>query len=120
MLITLYSNIGGVVFFTNDGLNNNPLGMSSSISTNTWYNVTLIREGNGITNGYKAYLNGSFTGSSNTGTWSATTTLWVGSRSDVTNQAFSGNIGTVLGYSRALTATEVLQNFNAQKARFGL
>jgi hypothetical protein len=33
---------------------------------------------------------------------------------------FNGNIGTTLIYNRALSADEVLQNYNAQKGRFGL
>jgi hypothetical protein len=33
---------------------------------------------------------------------------------------FLGNIYVLQGYNRALSAAEVLQNFNAQKARFGL
>jgi len=36
------------------------------------------------------------------------------------NQAFGGNITIVKVYNRALTATEVLQNYNATKSRFGL
>jgi hypothetical protein len=33
---------------------------------------------------------------------------------------FQGNIGSVSFYNRALTAQEILQNYNAQKSRFGL
>jgi hypothetical protein len=33
---------------------------------------------------------------------------------------FDGKIGVTMAYARAITASEVLQNFNAQKARFGL
>jgi hypothetical protein len=33
---------------------------------------------------------------------------------------FSGNVATAKVYNRALSASEVLQNFNAQKGRFGL
>ena len=33
---------------------------------------------------------------------------------------FPGNVANVLVYNRALTATEVLQNYNAIKSRFGL
>jgi hypothetical protein len=32
----------------------------------------------------------------------------------------TGNIASVQIYNRALTAQEVLQNYNAQKGRFGL
>jgi hypothetical protein len=33
---------------------------------------------------------------------------------------FNGNIGQTMVYNRALTSTEVTQNFNATKSRFGL
>jgi hypothetical protein len=35
-------------------------------------------------------------------------------------ELFQGRIANVSVYNRALSATEVLQNFNAQKSRFGL
>ena len=38
----------------------------------------------------------------------------------VYNGAYVGKIYQVLAYNKALSSTEVLQNFNAQKARFGL
>ena len=36
------------------------------------------------------------------------------------HDTFGGNIPSVLMYNRALSATEIQQNYNAQKARFGL
>lgn len=36
------------------------------------------------------------------------------------NQQFNGRIGVARIYDRALSASEVLQNYNAQKSRFGL
>ena len=119
LLITLDGSAQSISFWTNDGLSGNILGVPT-ILTNIWYNITFVREGNSISNGYKTYLNGTFRGSANTGSWSTTSTLWVGSRSDVSVQAFNGMIGGVTGYNRALSAAEILQNFNAQKARFGL
>jgi hypothetical protein len=35
-------------------------------------------------------------------------------------EIWNGNISSVMIYNRALTATEVLQNYNATKSRFGL
>ena len=35
-------------------------------------------------------------------------------------QNFNGNIASALIYDRALTATEISQNYNAQKGRYGL
>ena len=36
------------------------------------------------------------------------------------NEFFSGSISTVQIYNRALSASEVLQNYNAQKSRYNL
>jgi hypothetical protein len=33
---------------------------------------------------------------------------------------FNGNIASVVYYDRALSATEILQNYNVTKTRFGL
>lgn len=86
---------------------------SPNISTNTWYNVTYVREGNNITNGYKAYWNGLFTGAQNTVTWAAgTSTIWIANRSNV-SQPFNGLIANAMVYTRALSASEILQNYNA-------
>jgi hypothetical protein len=45
--------------------------------------------------------------------------LAIGS-TDIVNRAFKGRIANVLIYNRELTTAEILQNFNAQKSRFGL
>jgi hypothetical protein len=46
---------------------------------------------------------------------------YLGGRSDgFANQPWNGNIGPVHIYNRALSSTEVLQNYNATKDRFGL
>jgi hypothetical protein len=37
-----------------------------------------------------------------------------------TSATFSGSMGNVMVYNRALSASEVLQNYNAQKSRFNL
>jgi len=42
--------------------------------------------------------------------------LWTGGNS----YAFQGKIAVVQMYNRALSATEISQNYNAQKSRFGL
>ena len=111
--------IGTLTFWTTDGLSPNTLG-TSTFAINNWYNVTFVREGQSVTNGYKAYINGALTGSANTSTaWTTSGTLWIGSRSDIATQGFQGSQGLFMAYNRALTAGEVLQNYNAQRTRFG-
>jgi hypothetical protein len=70
--------------------------------------------------GYKKlYLNGSEVASgTNTGTNTGSRTRYIGGRG--ANFPFNGKIPLVRVYTAALTATEVTQNYNAQKSRFGL
>ena len=69
-----------------------------------------------------AYLNGALinsgvkTGPLNTGD---TGVLEIG-KDDTFSRFLNGNIAQVLIYNRALTATEVTQNFNALRGRYGL
>jgi len=109
-----YNNLG---FWAND-LDGDSLS-TPTISINTWYKVVFVREGNNIVGGYKAYLNGILYGNANTTNWSTNGTLSVGGRTDIA-QFFNGSIAQVLIYNRALTATEIQQNFNATRGRFGI
>ena len=117
-LVLLDDDTSNLGFWTNDALSGSALS-TPTISTNTWYNVVFVREGNSITGGYKAYLNGILYGNANTGTWSTTASLSVGGRTDV-SQPLNGNISQVLIYNRALSALEVSQNFNALRGRYGI
>lgn len=116
MLMLLDGNTTSMGFWTPDGLGGGSLNMDS-ISANTWYNAVFVREGNSITNGYKTYLNGVFKGQANTGTWSSSDYVWLGGRSGQ-SQYLNGNIACAMVYNKALTAAEVLQNYNALKNRF--
>lgn len=118
MLMLLTNGRNNLSFWSPDGLNDNSLG-TDSISINTWYNIVFVREGNSITNGYKAYFNGSFKGSANTGSWSSSDPIIIGGRTDAT-QFFDGSLANICVYSRALSAQEISQNFNALRGRFGI
>jgi len=64
------------------------------------------------------YVDGTTAGSS-TGYFNSNSyTNYVGRRA--AGQYFSGSIAITQVYNRALSATEILQNYNSQKARFGL
>ena len=54
------------------------------------------------------------------GTYSNTANLNLGADFNGGNFQTNGRIATVRLYNRALTATEILQNYNATKSRFGL
>lgn len=92
---------------------------NSTISTNTWYYFVLTYDGVGP----KIYINGSLAASANnTGTLSTTDSnnLRLGGYGGNPGSPVSGKVGSFQIYNRALTATEVLQNYNAMKNRFGL
>jgi hypothetical protein len=119
ILLLLNSSTPNLGFWTSDTLTSGSSLSTPTISTNTWYNVVFVREGNSITGGYKAYLNGVLYGNANTGTWSTTDTLSFGGRVGDT-QFLDGNIAQVSIYNRALTASEISQNFNILRGRFGI
>lgn len=81
----------------------------------SWHNITVVRENNGNALGYvdsvlkgtTSYSGKSFTDSNN---------MHIG----VNAQYLPAQISTIAFYNRALSAGDVLQNFNAQKERFGL
>jgi len=99
---------------------------NTTIATNTWYHATLVSDSNNTH--YYCYLNGEDDMSSS---WSAYNGSWqsskaglriryVGRGSSANGRYMDGNIACTQVWSRALTAAEILQNYNAQKSRFGL
>ena len=96
-----------------------------SVTGNTWVNAIGVSTGN---NSIMLYMNGVIdtTGVGNGFSLYTTsyikiggflpTTQWPNSLSGV----FTGNISQCQIYNRALSATEILQNYNAIKSRYGL
>jgi len=89
----------------------------STISSNTWYNVTVIW--NQSTNTFSGYLNGSLNVTNSSWTLWPTSFVNVGIGSGY-NRFFQGKISQVSIYNRALSAQEILQNYNALRGRFNL
>ena len=96
--------------------------VTTSLTRNVWVNLTGTYNGSTI----RLYKNGSLvsTGSSsrtiNFTSASVNGNLRIASDINSAYLTFSGNVSTVQIYNKALSETEVLQNFNAQKGRFGL
>jgi len=96
---------------------------SSIVNINQWYNFTLVFDGT-LTNNDRAklYLNGGNDIITNRGTMP--TTFTNSSESFLIgrglNGYFDGRMSNTQIYNRALSATEVTQNYNALKGRFGL
>jgi len=99
----------------NDNLNSN-----TTILPNIWYNISVTY--NDTSKLQSIYVNGIFD-ISNTHTSlfvvSNVTNLQIGG-SVILGGYLNGNISNVLIYNRALSASEILQNYNATKGRFGL
>ena len=127
-------NVGGGAFFGCDlnngsgwfdgnGGNTTGAKTTSTLSANTWYHVTYSWDGSNV----RVYLNGNLesttstlqavNGRQNVTTIGAgTTPRSIGSRS---GSYFNGKISMFRNYNISLNATQVLQNYNAQKFRFG-
>jgi hypothetical protein len=92
---------------------------SSYIPTiNTWINVTNTVTAAGVST---LYINGVSTYTATGFTYGNGTPSRLGIGADPGGQeAFQGNMSQVYIYDRALTAVEVLQNYNATKGRYGL
>ena len=90
---------------------------------NVWANIVMIRQ-NGATNNGHFYINGVYESLASSATVlnvDTTTNMTIGNTADFYSLYwFKGTYGTVQIYNRALTAVEVLQNYNETKSRFGL
>ena len=93
---------------------------TSTISATTWYHVVITFTGSTL----KIYINGiDDTGDAGAGDdtgWASTNDNLEIARKSGGGQLWDGKIGDILIYNKVLTASEVLQNYNSQKARFGL
>lgn len=100
---------------------------NTEIQVDVWYHVVGVREKD---RGSKIYLNGVVDASTNT-VGIGTSSLYITSprsgsvmrvgfcTSTHINQFFPGKISVIRLYSKALSDTEVLKNFNASKTRYG-
>lgn len=98
----------------------NAIQFGSNYNNNVWNNFCLTWDGS---NTITAYANGVSLGTSTqagiTGSFDSGAAFLIGSRPTGTSW-FPGNISIMMVYNRNLTATEVLQNYNAIRSRFGL
>lgn len=95
-----------------------------SYNINGWQNITFTYDGSQADNTtrLKIYLNGTLQTVAYTGTIPSSTTvpsITIGSRWWTSGYS-QGSISNVQIYNRALSAQEVLQNYNTHKSRFGL
>lgn len=94
---------------------------ASSFVAGQWVNlIGIFRPGQSVDLYWNGSLsNGATTSTSTTTISTITNPLLIGSNSDQ-SYIFDGDIGLVQIYNRALSASEVLFNYNGLKSRFGL
>jgi hypothetical protein len=88
----------------------------AAVFANTWYHICMTYDGTNAS----FYLNGSFLSTQTIGTNGINNgvSLLGSYTSSAPSETFNGTIGSARIYNRALTATEVLQNYNAQKSKY--
>jgi hypothetical protein len=95
---------------------------NTSAVLNQIYHVTAVYAG---ASSLSIFINGVFSSSIGTTflnfTKNINTNMQIGDDPDTGQSVyFQGNIGQVKLYNRALSSTEILQNYNATRKRFGL
>ena len=111
-------------FVFGQGVSGNPPGGStqlifSTTTTDKWYHLVGTADGSEM----RFYVDGVLIGSTPIATNPVeenTATIVLGRRSAGSSPSLTGNIGMVRAYNRPLSATEVSQNFNATRWRFGV
>ena len=119
----LFSN-GGVVRCVTNGTSVQRVSNSTlTVSTNTWYLFTFISQITNTSNTTKVYINETeyITNAHGTDSYSESNPLYLGYiGSGVSSNYLNGKIGACYFYTKGLTASEVSENFNATKTRYGL
>jgi hypothetical protein len=121
---TLFSNTAKTRVITNGtGTARTTTSTSNPISVNTWYLYTLVSQITATANTTKVYVNATEVSSTAHGSdgYSESNPLYLGYiGTGVSSTFLNGKIGAAYFYTKGLSATEVLQNYNETKARYGL
>jgi hypothetical protein len=104
------------VYNVTNGYIINPI--TSGFGPNTWVNVVLSRVGTTLSLYANSNLISSVTNTTTFG--SATGTLRIGIDGDGISEPFTGDISSVKIYNRGLTSSEVLNNYNNTKRKYGI
>jgi hypothetical protein len=102
-----------------NGSSLNIISGGTTLSSSTWYYICFTWNGSNL----YLYLNGVQDASPVSQTISVATSTApfdIGIARDTTSRYLKGNISNVQIYNRALSSTEVTQNFNAHRGRFGI
>jgi hypothetical protein len=113
--------VNGTTLYYAAGSNFNDINttiVNASSANGIWHNMGLTYDGNNL----KGYFDTSNVANASRGSIVNTEAglLNIGTRNDAFFQHFVGDISTITIYNKILSASEILQNYNAQKSRFGL
>ena len=86
----------------------------SAAVANVWTHVCMTQSSSGS----EIYINGSFDNSNGTNITTAQSSAYIGASFD-DREKWQGRIAQVLFYNKKLTASEIKQNYNATKRRYG-
>tara|TARA_R110001583_G_scaffold2725_35_gene19244 strand:+ start:2731 stop:3417 length:687 start_codon:yes stop_codon:yes gene_type:complete len=91
-------------------------GGTTVVNNGNWYSITFVADGTSST----IYIDGSSVATKTVALPSTNTEPFtIGTDANGAND-YTGDISNIKIYNRALSASDVLQNYNAQKDRFGL
>ena len=98
---------------------------AGTVSAGEWHYVVATYDGSTNASGAKLYINGelkttSIVSDTLAGDPISGLKTWIGYRRGSSRGPFNGNIAVVKIYNKELSASEVEQNYNALKGRFGL
>ena len=85
------------------------------VNTGAWFHAMVTYNGSTVL----IYINGVLDATYSESGSQTPGNLRIGSNDAGTSEYFTGDLAIVRLYNRALSQTEVIQNFNAQKSRFG-
>ena len=114
-----YDTDGGSIDVVNSNINVLGSFSNSSLSTNTWYNITVTRS----SNTYTLYINGSSISTLSSSHSFTHSPNAIGANyktsSPYYKHLFDGKIGIISIYNSAISASDVTQNWNTFKVRYG-
>jgi hypothetical protein len=111
-----YHQTSSVFLYQRYGSTNMNASYSSTVSLNTWYHMV----GTSSWNSHILYLNNVVRATSSSGTTFASSTDPYKIGYGNIHTYHIGNVSNCRIYNRALTASEIQQNFNALRGRFGI
>lgn len=117
-----FRNGNSLIFSNQIGGSQRTITSSANLALNTWYYTTFTTEYNGANTTMKVYVNGSLVTS---GEWAGAQTnpsykFTVGDGHEPTWYPFKGMVSDVAIYNKTMSASEVQQNFETLKGRYGL